>query len=61
MRDSLVVSSSRHSGLCDGVGLLIGINVDEIGVSIANGGGTISDMFEPSERAGIFGYVFGLL
>lgn len=27
-----------------------------IGVSIANGGGTISDMFEPRERAGIFGY-----
>jgi multidrug resistance protein len=25
-------------------------------VGIANGGGTISDMFEPSQRAGVFGY-----
>lgn len=31
-------------------------------VGIANGGGTISDMFEPSERAGIFGwYLLGPL
>jgi MFS family permease len=31
-------------------------------VSIANGGGTISDMYEPSERAGIFGwYLLGPL
>jgi len=33
-----------------------------IGVGIANGGGTISDMFEPSERAGVFGwYLLGPL
>jgi MFS family permease len=25
-------------------------------VGIANGGGTISDMFEPSQRAGVFGW-----
>jgi len=32
------------------------------GVGIANGGGTISDMFEPSERAGVFGwYLLGPL
>jgi MFS family permease len=32
------------------------------GVSVANGGGTISDMYEPSERAGIFGwYLLGPL
>jgi len=31
-------------------------------VGIANGGGTISDMFEPSERAGVFGwYLLGPL
>ncbi|KAK3100817.1 hypothetical protein LTR53_018975, partial [Teratosphaeriaceae sp. CCFEE 6253] len=31
-------------------------------VGIANGGGTISDMFEPKERAGIFGwYLLGPL
>lgn len=31
-------------------------------MSIANGGGTISDMFEPSQRAGIFGwYLLGPL
>ena len=31
-------------------------------VGIANGGGTISDMFEPSQRAGIFGwYLLGPL
>jgi multidrug resistance protein len=31
-------------------------------VGIANGGGTLSDMFEPSERAGIFGwYLLGPL
>jgi len=35
---------------------------DHTGVGIANGGGTISDMFEPSERAGIFGwYLLGPL
>jgi MFS family permease len=33
-----------------------------VGVSIANGGGTISDMFESRERAGIFGwYLLGPL
>jgi MFS family permease len=32
------------------------------GVSIANGGGTISDMYEPGQRAGIFGiYLLGPL
>lgn len=32
------------------------------GVAIANGGGTISDMYEPNERAGIFGiYLLGPL
>ena len=31
-------------------------------VGIANGGGTISDMFEPSQRAGVFGwYLLGPL
>ena len=31
-------------------------------VGIANGGGTISDMYEPTERAGIFGwYLLGPL
>jgi MFS family permease len=25
-------------------------------IGIANGGGTISDMFEPGERAGVFGW-----
>lgn len=31
-------------------------------ISVANGGGTISDMFEPSQRAGIFGwYLLGPL
>jgi MFS family permease len=33
-----------------------------LGVGIANGGGTISDMYEPGERAGIFGwYLLGPL
>lgn len=33
-----------------------------IGVGISNGGGTISDMFKPEERAGIFGwYLLGPL
>ena len=33
-----------------------------LGVGIANGGGTISDMFDPGERAGIFGwYLLGPL
>ena len=33
-----------------------------LGVGIANGGGTISDMFVPEERAGIFGwYLLGPL
>ncbi|EXJ54999.1 uncharacterized protein A1O5_12738 [Cladophialophora psammophila CBS 110553] len=30
-----------------------------VSVGIANGGGTISDMYNPSERAGIFGYMSG--
>jgi len=33
-----------------------------LGVSICNGGGTISDLFAPNERAGIFGwYLLGPL
>ena len=32
------------------------------GVGLANGGGTLSDMYDPSERAGIFGwYLLGPL
>jgi MFS family permease len=32
------------------------------GVAIANGGGTISDMYAPNERAGVFGiYLLGPL
>ena len=36
--------------------------LQNLGVGIANGGGTISDMYIPSERAGIFGwYLLGPL
>jgi MFS family permease len=40
----------------------LGDSNDRTGVGIANGGGTISDMYDPSERAGIFGwYLLGPL
>ena len=36
--------------------------IQSTGVGIANGGGTISDMFEADERAGVFGwYLLGPL
>lgn len=44
------------------LGLLTGLLWLELGVGVANGGGTINDMYEPSQRAGIFGwYLLGPL
>lgn len=53
------------TALSPNIGSLIGIRTISGffgSVGIANGGGTISDMYEPSERAGVFGwYLLGPL
>ena len=53
------------TALSPNIGTLIGVRTISGffgSVGIANGGGTISDMYEPSERAGVFGwYLLGPL
>ena len=62
---SIFTLSQIPTALSPNVGFLIGWRVVSGffgSVGVANGGGTISDMFDPSERAGIFGwYLLGPL
>lgn len=62
---SIFVLSQIPTALSPNIGFLIGwrtVSGFFGSVGIANGGGTISDMFHPSERAGVFGwYLLGPL